>query len=355
MPQQAQAPPGTITIDFSFIASPAFKGKLPIIVIILVLFAFSGVMLSRANLSIADAFDVPRYEFNVAKLYSVSFLLFIALFAVTVALATVYGYGLSMGAAVMLLAALALVSLIMSLVLPGMMWPLFILAASIAAASAAGSTKPKLTFFSAWNASGKAMTVLLILLFAYSAAVANANKDAYVDTLLSGAAEFTPQLQQQVTAVCGQAILGALDQNLNAQAIGEKLRSSVPRETVKANLLLLCPQLTNLNSAQQDALIDLSYGQVTNMATSMVGGLKQGIQDMLKPNETVTEDQEINVTAAQQQVADLRAKVFEVPQAQMLYDLLPLIVGLLVASTAYVTKFVIQPVASIVCFVLAKL
>ena len=86
--QQTQHQPGTITIDFSFIATPAFRGKLPIIVILCVLFAFSGVMLARSNLSIADAFDFPRYEFNVAKLYSVSFILFIGLFAVSIALAT---------------------------------------------------------------------------------------------------------------------------------------------------------------------------------------------------------------------------------------------------------------------------
>jgi len=355
MPQQGEDS-HTVTVDFSFVASPGFKAKLPILVIVAVLLAFSGLMLARANLSMADMFDVPRYEFNVAKLYSVSFILFIALFAITLALAIVYGYGISMGASVLLAAALALVALVMSVIIQGMLWPFLILAASAATASATGSTKPKLTVFSAWNASGNAMTVLLVLLFAYSVAMANANKDAYVDSLFAGAAEFAPQLQQQVVGMCGEAVLSAIDQNLNEQAIGEKIKSSIPRETMKANMLALCPPLSTMSAALQDSAVDLAYNQTAATASSMVASLKESIQAAMAANESAppATAEEINATASAEQAAELRARVFEMPAAQALFDYLPLLVGLAVISTAYFTKFIIQPVASVVCAILAK-
>ncbi len=346
----------TMTIDFSFLADPAFRARLPLILLLAVLFVFSGLMLAKASLNIADLFDIPRYEFNIAKLYSISFILFLVLFAIAISLSIVYGHGLGLGAALLPLPLLAITSLIFYLVYSEMLWPLLILAASIEAAAVAGSRQEKITFSSAWGASGKALVVLLLLAFVYVAASVNANKEHYFDSLLGSAAELAPQLKQQVGAACGEIILGAMEQQFTEETVSEQLKSTVPRETVRSNLVALCPMIDNLNSTQQDILVDASYNQSTKMALDIISSVKQTIRTTLAPNETTeAAPEELNETAAAQQVAELKTKIFEFPAAKTLYDYFPLLVALLVLSAAYLAKYVIQFIAAIVCVLVVRI
>ncbi|MCX6767754.1 MAG: hypothetical protein NTY90_03445 [Candidatus Micrarchaeota archaeon] len=342
----------TLTIDFSFIADPGFKSKLPILLILVVLFAFAGVMFARTGLGLGDLFDVPRYELNAAKLCSLSFIMFVILFAITISLSVIYGHGLTSGGALVELPLLAIVSLALYIVSPSLLGPFLIMAAAAATAAFAGSRKEKITFSSAWSASSKAMAVMLLLLFAYVAFSLNASKDQYFDTVLAGAVELSPQLKQGVGSVCSSAIFGALEQNLNEQTLADQLRSSISRDTLRSDLLSAAPLLAVLNSTQQDALVDAAYNVTARVAIGALPALKQSLETALAPNETAEEPAQ---GATPEQIASLKEQVLGFPAAKTLYDYFPLLAALLVVSVAYVGKYVIQAISSIVCALVVRL
>jgi len=348
----------TLTIDFSFLANPAFRSKIPILAILAVIFAFSGLMFAKAGLDVADFFDIPRYEFNVAKLYSISMVMFVVLFAIAIALSVIYGHGIGLGGALVAFPVLLLVSLVLYAIYPALLWQLLILALSVETAALAGSRAEKITLSSAWGASGKALTVLVLLVFLFVAASVNAGKEAYFDTMLAGGAELAPQLKQQASAVCGELLLSAMDQKMTQEAVLGQVKASVSRETMKNNILAVCPMVSNLNSTQQDALVDASYNQTAGMALGVFSSIKEGIRNSLSANQSTDEAalEETDAAAAMaKQVQDLKQKVFEVPQAKMVYDNLHILIALAVASATYLAKFIIQVISAIICILIVRI
>ncbi|NYZ78282.1 hypothetical protein H0N96_02665, partial [Candidatus Micrarchaeota archaeon] len=84
----------TITIPALTVgATKEFYNKLPFLVLLLLVFSFSMVMFEKANFHSNDLVDFNRMQYNIPKFWSVSFILFLLLFALALALAVFYGFG----------------------------------------------------------------------------------------------------------------------------------------------------------------------------------------------------------------------------------------------------------------------
>ncbi|MFH1200151.1 MAG: hypothetical protein V1708_03730 [Candidatus Micrarchaeota archaeon] len=299
MPPSSVAPRSNpVRITLSLNIDPSVRQKAPILLAILVLFLFSCFMLNKANFSIADLFNFSRVGDNLSKLYSVSFLLFVLVFSIDLALAAVYGFKLESQTALASMFLLALPLLIAGYLYPRYFLAFLALCFPVGLTAFFTSMLDKLNLSSLYSSIGKAFLIFAILAAAFAFAKVQADKDAYFNTFLGSVVHLAPTLQGQLQGSVADVIenIQINSSSLSAafaQDLGGSNGSAPPlvsRDTVAAYIAQTydsyrlemvasfadaaerqyadtrMPKFAGLPAAKKDALIDSAYAQFTPLA-----------------------------------------------------------------------------------------
>ena len=115
---KSESPKSQIATGFFPKDASYLKAKLPLLFLILLFFSFAGFLFDRANFHAVDLVDLSRLQYNVPKLYSLTFLLFLVLFALVLALSVHFGFGTHMLHSLLVLPAALLPAIALGFLFP---------------------------------------------------------------------------------------------------------------------------------------------------------------------------------------------------------------------------------------------
>ena len=330
---QAQAVSLTISIP-SFSLDEKAKLKLPLLLILLLFFSFSAFMFEKANFKTVDLFDLSRTAFNVAKLSSVNFILFLVLFSVTVGLALYYGHGLSPLIAALSLPVLLLASLLLGFVYPLLMLAFVGIALAVSAACVSASFVPDLTFKTAWSSTGKAILLLALLAFIVVNGKVSANKQAYEDTFFS--------TLTGVTYSNSSASNSSASNTTEAGFTKKDLDDSFSTADFRAALLKI-PGISSINSSKQDQFAnDVKAALFTPVAFERV-----------KAKAATSSAPAASASVSQGRTCS-KQELLTVSGVKFLIDNLALLAGLLAGCATLVAGTFVRLLSSIIAASIAK-
>ena len=340
---------------FSFSIPPlvfdnAFKLKAPLLVLMLVLFAFAAYLFQSANLHVTDLVDVQRMQFSAAKIYSLSFILFVVLYSLVLALSMHFGHGQNW-----LMSLLTLVPTLLGAIILGVLFPpyfgafvAFALAAGAAAAFATGVEKINLA--GAWKVAGRALLVLAILAFVLTFMKVNANPQYYSDRFLNSAVALAPDLGGQVADAVANV---EVDEAFLRGAISkETFASSISTESVQSAIETI-PGLSSFNASvrarwaetvKTSLTSDAAYNQFITLGTASIKKAQTNLAQQFK--ETAT---------SQAVTQGALAQVKNLPAFKQATDNFALILAFLVLSIVSLVNFGIKLFATALAWGLGKL
>lgn len=206
----AVSEPGTrdrvTTVNFSIKIDKGMKVKWPFLMLALLLFLFACFMLAKANFSFSDVFDFNRIENNLGKLYSVSFVLFMLLLSLSIALAALYGYNLNPQTVLLSMGALVVPFGVVAVFYPRYSLAFLALVFPVMLAGYFMSMSEKLNLTSLYNAISKALFVFLLLTVAFTYLKVQNDKDVYFDAFMGNVVKLAPSLQGQLQGSLADAI-----------------------------------------------------------------------------------------------------------------------------------------------------
>lgn len=177
-----------ITLQFNIPLTQNFKAKLPFLVVIFLLFVFTAVLFDKSNFKIIDFLNFARLDQNLGKLYSLSFILFLIVFSLTISLSIFYGHGISPWLAMLTLPLMLIGSLILGLFFPGLTVVFVALGVVISSAAFFSSLRKEVDWGRIWNVADQALLILVLLATVVVFLNATANQEVYTDALASGLA-----------------------------------------------------------------------------------------------------------------------------------------------------------------------
>ncbi|OIO26164.1 hypothetical protein AUJ14_02565 [Candidatus Micrarchaeota archaeon CG1_02_55_22] len=336
---------------FAFETGPVFQMKLILLGLFVLIFAFALFMFVRADFATSDLFQINRLTENVQKLWSVSVVLFIVLYGVTLGLAMFYGQGLPRAQAALPLAVAVVIAFIASF-LAGPYSPAFYaFALTAGAASLLATNAQDLKLSTIWGTTGKALTLLLVIAFLFTFLKVNASRDAYFGSLAEGmaesvpalAAEAAPQVGGQALALCATAIDQAtIDENAVKKVITE--------DAFKTQLASASPEYTALPGATQTALAASLYPAMVMQAVTLSNAVKTDLALQLR-----------NVDASKQvanapplSAGEVKTILTNLPFGRQMYAALPLGTALAIVSILTLLNFFIHIVAAGTAYGLGK-
>jgi len=179
----------TITLpSISVRATKHFQAKMPFLLLLLLIFSFSLVMFEKANFHASDLVDFNRLQYNIPKLWSVSFIVFLLLFALALAIAVFYGFGQGWLPASIVLPITIIPAIVISLFYPtALMLPFIVFALSVTSAALTASLfsiEDGKRVSTIWTTLGIAMLLFVALTFTVSFVKIASNKDAFVNQFI---------------------------------------------------------------------------------------------------------------------------------------------------------------------------
>lgn len=189
-PVQPPAQPKEIKITLPTISlrfDEHFKRRLPLLLILAVLFVFSCVVFDKANLRVLDIFDLTRISLAYSKMFSLSFILFGLLFALAMAFAMFYAHGLTPALSLAVFPVTLVPALFLWLFMPalGAVFVAFSITLSFAAFLA--SRERSFNWHRAWTAMRRALSILLLLAVLVTAWKVYAAQEAYANVFFTSA------------------------------------------------------------------------------------------------------------------------------------------------------------------------
>jgi hypothetical protein len=324
-----------------------FKAKLPFLLLCLLLFAFSLVLFEKSNFHTIDLVDLGRLQYNVSKLWSVSFVLFLLLYSFALALAMFYGFGQNWSSFLLVLVPTLVIAGVASLFYSGGYLLAFLaFALTLSAGTLLATFRTQVKFSSVYSTAGSAVLVLVVLSFFVSFNQISANKDAYIDAFISsGVTASVSQLQ-------GEASLGTLvtpDIVRNAKTSGmitkDQIKAVIPKERV-AKWFEDNPDFAKVSSAIKDSTINAVYAK-------LVDDLYSQAQNDLP---ALLANVRLSSGAAQTPVAsNVKQVLGNTPAFVVFYDNFSLLFSMLIASIVAVFTFAMKLIATLLCWFLAKL
>ncbi len=315
-----------------------FKAKLPFLLLLFLLFAFSLVLFEKSNFSVADFFDVGRLQYNLSKLWSISFVLFLLLFSFAVALAMFYGFGQTWSVSLLVAVPALVIALAESFLFSsGYFWPFIAFALTIGAASFIASFRTQVKFSSIYSTAGTAFLVLVVLSFFVSYNLIAANKDVYIDTLISTGITMSVSQFQGGQAPQTQT-LGSV---LTPSALKQSVKSFVTTERVRG-WFNGTPEFDRVSPAIQT-------GIVAGVQKKLVAELPSDLSDMFS-NIPITGG--ISSPGA---AATARQALSTTPAFAAFYNNFSLLMAIFVASVVAVFAFLMKLISTLFCWLLAKL
>ena len=184
-PQPAEA---SLTIPLTITIGRSFHNKLPFLIGLILFFSFSMIMFDKSNLKTMDLSDLQRVDYNIPKLYSLSFILFMFLIAFSLALAIYYSLSLRWAPGLLVVPATFLPSLLLGLLLfPHLLGAFVVFATVTSFAAIVSSVWHKLSISRAWAVLSASMLLFTVLAFFVVFSKVSANKDAHINNLLDTA------------------------------------------------------------------------------------------------------------------------------------------------------------------------
>ncbi|MBI2445833.1 hypothetical protein HYV43_05580 [Candidatus Micrarchaeota archaeon] len=340
---------------FSFSIPPlalddAFKLKAPLLVLMLLLFAFAGYLFQAASLHVTDLVDVQRMQFSAAKLYSLSFILFLVLFALVLALSMHFGYGQNWLMSLLALAPTGLAAIVLGVMFPPYFAAFLAFALTASAASFFASRAAKMNLSGAWNVVGRALLVLALLAFVLTFMKVSANSQYYSDRFLNSAVAMAPDLGGQVADAVKNV---EVDEAFLRGAISkETFASSISTESVQSAIETI-PGLSSFNASvrqkwaetvKTSLTSDAAYNQFITLGTASLKKAQANLADQFK--ETATNEA---VTAG------ALAQVKKLPAFKQATDNFGIILAFMVLSVVGVMNVAIKILATILAWGLGKI
>lgn len=389
-PSSVPARDDKVKITFSLDIDKGVKQKAPFLVAILVLFLFACLMFSRANFSIGDLFNFQRVQDNFEKLYSVSFLLFVVLLSLDMALAAVYGAKLDSQTALASMFLLAIPLLVAYLVSPRYVLAYLAMAFPVALTAFFSSLQDKLNLSTAYSSMSKAMLVFIILAAAFTFVKVQADKDYYFDSFLSNIVKLAPSVQGQLQGSVADAIE---DIEINASTVASVIgpqadgaaAAIITREQVAASVAesydafrqemvnsfpdadernyaaSKMPLFSALPQAKKDAMVNAIYDKLT---ASMAGSSEENpelaatIAAMWPKIRKALADEVRNAptkSASSIDLAALKSRLAGVSVFRAFYDNFEAFIALVIFSVLSVVAFIFKILGTLFAFALAKL
>ncbi len=334
----------------SFEMDDNFKAKAPLLVLMLLFFAFAGFMFQNASFHSTDLVDVARIQFNAAKLYSMSFILFSILFSLVLALAMHYGFKQNLLMSLLTFPATLLPAIILGVLYPPYLMAFIAFSIAATAASFFAARIEKLNLSGAYNTASRALLVLAILAFAVTFMKVSADPAYYSETMMNSFTALIPEIGGQAADALKNT---QLDESLVKSVISkDTFAKSITTERVQTAIEAI-PGITSFNAslrtkwaeAVKNSLVsDAAYAQFVTMATASLQEIKGAVADKLK--DTATTD-----SVAKMAISQVKGS----PMFKTFLDALPLILALSVLSIMGIVNFFLKILSALFAWILGKI
>lgn len=348
-------PQPTLTLKLD----PLFKAKAPFLVFLFLVFAFSCLMFKNSNFKLYDMVDMGRLAVNIGKLYSLSFIIFIILFSISMALAVFYGYKINTGNSLFVFPVTLLAGIILSLVVGGLLSAFFAFSVALTIAAYSATKMNDLELGSVWRSLSRALMALTILSFLIVFMNISAHRQAYVDAFLT-----------TTISTAGNSAYGQAKQAVQAFPLnGDVIRASITNDTVAKivtkqgvrDALSKNPAFASLTSAQQDALVTASYGSILSDLKNQLDSNADSIAETIKTtvSNAIDQAQSQSQNNSEQSTQQLKVLVqnspmFQSPAIQTVTGNFPIMLALTVATIVSLMNFPLRIISTAICYALGK-
>jgi hypothetical protein len=350
----------TITVpDISVnLADPKHKFRLALLLILALIFLFTLFMFTRSSFSINDIFNIARLQYNIGKLYSISFTLFMILFSLCMGLAVYYGFGASrLDAALALIEVIAL-AVVYSIFNWAYAYAFLGFAAAIACAAVLASLSKEQNLSAAWGVTSKALMLLLVIAALATYAKVSSNSSAYTNSFVDGLAVAAPQLAGQVIPQAAQVATGNLQScvqllgqlNITQSQVAEAFPQSGVTNAINSGG---GPIYQGLPSEVQQNVSAAAYAACTSMSAQFANTLKTQVGQQIGSINVTQSAQQVNATAIL--TPQLLTQVINsVPLLKQMVSLLPIIAALIVISLVSILNIIVHILSVAIVWMLMK-
>ncbi len=235
-----------------------FKSKLPFLLGLLVLFTFALIMFDKSNFKTTDLSDMQRVQYNMPKLYSLSFILFIILFSLSLALGIYYAIGLGWISSLLVIPVTLIPSLILGLIFfPWLVSPFLALSATISFTAILASFWPKFSISRAWTALSVAMIVFALLAFFVVFYKVAENKDVHVDLFLNSLVAQSQGGSPGTISIPAQVVSSAVSK--------DDFSSFITQNDVREILLASYPNFASLSDSEKELAIQAFHSKIVEL------------------------------------------------------------------------------------------
>ena len=324
------------------VASPA-RDKLPLFVMLFVVFSFSLFAYSAIGLDSGPLFRILHYDVTIAKLTSSFMIVFLISICAALALAAFASKGIELLDALALTGAASFIPALGLgfLVYHDYLYPFICFAlAIISAAFFSNRKKPEeISLSSAYSVINSALLIFTLSALLFSYVAASQNRDKYFDQFFFGIAEIAPVAASSAAG----GIATALD---SYQVTQSTIDSTFPKDIVRG-MLNQSSLFAMMPPAQQDGLVNTTYSSIFTVqnANGLKSAAAQSLRDYAaKPvKETTKADAEA-----------LKAQVKDMDSYKQLYDMFAIAVPLMVLSLVTFAKIPVQLVGTFFTYILMK-
>ncbi len=340
--QKAQPPQEgrkEIVIPLRFSVGKEFMSKLPFLIALFLFFSFSLVMFDKSNFKTTDLSDLQRVQYNFQKLYSLSFILFLILFSLSMALGIYYSISIGWIPALLVLPATLMPSLIAGLIFfPWLMSSFLAFSLTISLTSILASFWPGYSLARAWSILSIAMVVFALLAFFVVFYKVAENKDVHIDLFLNSL------VAQSQGGGIGSVSIPA--QVISSSLSKEDFSSFISQADVRELLLADYPNFASLSDNEKQAAIGAFHTKIVDLAYSSFqknsGLISQSLGESLSTRFASGSEA-------------LKQQIYLLPQFKAIYDRYAFFSASLAALVASFIALFIQILALGFLFALHKL
>ncbi|MFH1443200.1 MAG: Yip1 family protein [Candidatus Micrarchaeota archaeon] len=195
-----------ISVNFSFELDKAAKNKLPFLIAVLLLSTFSFIMFAKTGFSFNDIFDFSRVSNNIDKIFSIAFILFFLLYALSMAFAMFFGFNIRSTNAFAFSTLIIIPVIIGYLVDSRYLLAYVYLGFSLMLTSLFGTVLANLSTGEIYKRLGQMLLVMALVAVLFTAVKVSGDRDSYYELFISNVAKLTPMVQGQFQGSLADAI-----------------------------------------------------------------------------------------------------------------------------------------------------
>lgn len=331
LPMAASAPAVNkqivIPITISFSLGDSFQKKLPFLLGLLLFFSFAMVMFEKSNLKTTDLSDLQRVQYNIPKLYSFSFILFMILFAFTLALAVYYSISLGWVPSLLVVPVVFIPAILLGLIAyPGLLMTFLGLAIVVTFSAVIASLWDKYSLSRAWSLLSLAMLLFSICAFLVVFGKVAENKDAHIDLFLD---TLVSQAQSGGSIpISGQMVSSAVTKDDFGTFITENQVRELLVNTYPTFATLSENQKTALVTTTRNQMVELGYSSFQKNSGAVAQSISQRLTQLLSGGPQAVKQQ-----------------IYALPQFKVIYDHFSLFAAAIAALVASSVGFFIELLA----------